>query len=84
MRLRLTPLNVLTSVLLVTLVYLLAFRDAEGWRVLGSISLIFLTVLSFVTDLIFRRFIPGLKRIWIIELLFIIFAAVMMVLVQRI
>lgn len=84
MKLRLTPLNMLTSALLVSVVYLLVFRDSEGWRVLGSISLVVLAALSFFTDLIFRRFIKDIKRIWIIELLFIIFAAVLMVLLQRI
>lgn len=84
MKLRLTPLNMLTSALLVSVVYLLVFRDSEGWRVLGSISLVALAAISFLTDLIFRRFVKDLKRIWIIELLFIIFAAVSMVLLQRI
>lgn len=84
MKLRLTPLNMLTSALLVSVVYLLVFRDSEGWRVLGSISLVALAAISFLTDLIFRRFVKDLKRIWIIELLFIIFAAVLMVLLQRI
>ena len=84
MKLRLTPLNILTSALLVSVVYLFVFRDSEGWRVLGSISLVVLAALSFFTDLIFRRFIKDIKRIWIIELLFIIFAAVLMVLLQRI
>ena len=47
MKLRLTPLNILTSALLVSVVYLFVFRDSEGWRVLGSISLVVLAALSF-------------------------------------
>jgi len=84
LKLRLTPLNILTSALIVSIIYLLIYRDAEGWRVLGTIPLILLTVLSFVTDLIFRRFVNDIKRIWIIELVFIIFATILMLLIQKI
>lgn len=82
MKLRLTPLNILTSVIVVSIIYLLIYRDTEGWRVLGTIPLILLAVLSFITDLLFRRFIKDIKRIWIIELVFIIFAAILMLLIQ--
>ncbi|MGV3507700.1 MAG: hypothetical protein ACO1N7_00320 [Sphingobacteriaceae bacterium] len=83
MKLRLTPLNILTSIILVSIVYLLIYQDTEGWRVLGTVSLIVIAILCFITDLIFRRFVKDLKRIWIIELVFIIFAAVLMVLIGR-
>lgn len=83
MKLRLTPLNILTSIILVSIAYLLIYQDAEGWRVLGTVSLIVIAILCFITDLIFRRFVKDLKRIWIIELVFIIFAAVLMVLIGR-
>ena len=79
---RLTPLNILTSVCLVCVCYLLLFTDSEGWIILGSIPLLILSVLSFITDLIFRRFIQDLKRIWIIEILFIIFALVLYMLIE--
>ena len=84
MSIRLTPLNILTSVLLVAIAYLFIYQDNEGWRVLGSVSVLGLALLSFITDLIFRRLIKDLKRIWIVELVFIIFAAVLMVLLQKI
>ena len=83
MKLRLTPLNILTSIILVSIAYLLIYQDTEGWRVLGTVSLIVIAILCFITDLIFRRFVKDLKRIWIIELVFIIFAAVLMVLLGR-
>ena len=83
MKLRLTPLNILTSIILVSIAYLLIYQDAEGWRLLGTVSLIVIAILCFITDLIFRRFVKDLKRIWIIELVFIIFAAVLMVLIGR-
>ena len=82
MKLRLTPLNLLTSALIVSIIYLLIYKDAEGWRVLGTIPLIFLALLSFIADLIFRRFVKEIKRIWIIEVVFIIFATILMLLIQ--
>ena len=82
MKLRLTPLNILTSALIVSIIYLLIYRDDEGWRVLGTVPLMFLALLSFLTDLIFRKFIKDIKRIWIIELVFIIFATILMLLIQ--
>ncbi len=82
MKLRLTPLNIVSSLLLVSIAYLLLFSDENGFRELGSIPLIIMLFLSFITDQIFRRFIPELKRIWLIELLFLIFVALLMVLIK--
>lgn len=82
MKLRLTPLNILTSLLIVSIAYLLLFPDDNGFRKLGSIPLIILLILSFITDQVFRRYIPDLKRIWLIELLFLIFVAVLMILIK--
>ncbi|MFA6946166.1 MAG: hypothetical protein WC220_09715 [Pedobacter sp.] len=82
MNLRLTPLNIVSSVLLVGSAWLFIFPDENGFRELGSIPLIVLLILSFFTDQVFRRLIPELKRIWLIELLFLIFVAVLMVLIK--
>lgn len=82
MKLRLTPLNIVSSLLLVSIVYLILFPDENGFRHLGSIPLIILLILSFITDQVFRRFISELKRIWLIEILFLIFVAVLMVLIK--
>lgn len=83
MKLRLTPLNILTSALLVAMGYLIISQDKEGWRILGSIPLLILAVLSFITDLFFRKYLNDLKRIWIIEIVFIIFATVLVILIQQ-
>ncbi len=82
MKLRLTPLNIVSSLILVSIAYLLLFPDENGFRELGSIPLIILLILSFITDQVFRRFIPMLKRIWLIELLFLIFVAVLTILIK--
>ncbi|MEJ7778150.1 MAG: hypothetical protein WKF68_01065 [Daejeonella sp.] len=82
MTLRFTPLNIISSVLLVSIAYLLLYPDENGWRQLGSIPLVILFVLSFISDLIFRRLIQDLKRIWLFELLFIIFVAILIALIR--
>ncbi len=82
MTLRFTPLNIISSVLLVSIAYLLIYPDENGWRQLGSIPLVILFVLSFISDLIFRRLIQDLKRIWLFELLFIIFVATLIALIR--
>ncbi|SDL77938.1 hypothetical protein SAMN05421813_102121 [Daejeonella rubra] len=82
MKLRLTPLNILTSLLIVSAAFLPQFPDVKGFRELGRIPLFILIILCFITDQVFRRFIPELKRIWLIELLFLIFVAVLMILIK--
>ena len=82
MKLRLTPLNIVSSLLLVSIAYQLFLPHEIGFNELGSITLLILLILSFVTDQIFRRLIPQLKRIWLIELLFLIFVAVLMILIK--
>lgn len=82
MILRLTPLNIVTSVLLVSIVYLLLFPDEHGWRYLGAIPLAAMLLVSFISDLLFRRLIVDLKRIWLFELLFLIFVVILILLIK--
>lgn len=84
MNIRLTPLNIVCAVLLFSAVYLIVLADQEGWRLLGTIPLLVLTVISFAADIFFRRAFVSLKRIWIVELVFIIFAVVLMFLIRQI
>ena len=83
MSIRITPLNITSSTLLVSAAYLVIFADREGWRLLGTIPLLSMAVISIVADLLFRRAIVNLKRIWIVESLFIIFVGVLMLLLGR-
>jgi len=82
MKLRLTPLNIFTSLLLVSTVFLPLSSDGNLFRKIGGIPLIIMVILSFITDQVFRRYIPEIKRIWLIELLFLIFVAVLMILIK--
>jgi len=81
MSLRLTPLNIISSVSLVSIAYLLIFPDKELFRP-GFIPLAAMLVMSLISDLVFRRLIIDLKRIWLIELLFIIFVIVLVLLIR--
>lgn len=83
MRFNVTPLNILVAVLLTAIAYLLLFPDEAGWRLLGSVSLIMLGVVCFLSDLVFRFFIKDLKRIWIVEICFLIFAFVLIIIIKR-
>lgn len=84
MKLRFTPLNILAAALLTAIAYLLIFPDENGWRMLGSVSLALMLASTVITDLIFRFFFKELKRIWIVELVFLIFAAVFIILLQKV
>lgn len=83
MKLRLTPLNIASALLLVLLIspWLPGAETKTG--VANAVLLCVLTLLSFVADILFRSFLRNLKRIWIIELLFIIFAAVLILIIHQ-
>ena len=82
MNLRLTPLNIVTSVLLISIVYLFIFADENGWRYLGAVPLVIMLIISFISDLLFRRLIIDLKRIWLFELLFLIFVVILILMIK--
>lgn len=84
MKVRVTPLNILSAGLFTAIAYLLIFPDQNGWRVLGSVSLGLMLASTLITDVIFRFFFRDLKRIWIVELVFLIFAALFIIILQKI
>jgi hypothetical protein len=81
MNLRLTPLNVVSSILIVGAAYLLIYPN-EHRAYPGILSLLLLFVLCFISDIVFRRLIRDLKRIWLFELLFIIFVGFLILLIR--
>ncbi len=80
--LRLTPLNILSGILLAAIGYLLSFADGTGWRQLGTVPLICLLGLSLISDLLFRFTLNNLKRIWIVECLFLIFVLLILFIIR--
>jgi hypothetical protein len=75
---RLTPLNIISSLLLVGSAYVLTGRNDQ----LEFMPLLALLILSFVSDLLFRRLVRDIKRIWLFELLFIIFVGMLILLIR--
>jgi hypothetical protein len=88
MKLRLTPLNIVTAFALALLIVLLVQpKPAAGQHIdvsaLHQLLLAALIVVTFVSDLIFRFTLKQLKRIWIVELIFIAIAVILFLLLQK-
>ena len=81
MNLRLTPLNIVVALLIVSAIYLPTIPVLKGMPELGRIPLFIMMILCMITDQLFRRYIAKLKRIWLIEFLFLIFVAILIVLI---
>ncbi len=82
MNLRLTPLNIVVALLIVSAIYLPTIPVVKGMPELGRIPLFIMIILCLITDQVFRKYIPKLKRIWLIEFLFLIFVAILIVLIK--
>jgi len=82
MNLRLTPLNIVVALLIVSAIYLPTLPVVKGMPELGRIPLFIMITLFLVTDQVFRRYITKLKRIWLIEFLFLIFVVVLILLMK--
>lgn len=87
MKFRLTPLNIVTALGLALLVASF-FEPATGR---GQVNfggfykwlLLALVVVTFVSDLVFRFALKSLKRIWIIELVFIAATVILILILQK-
>lgn len=89
MKLRITPLNIVGAASLgLVVVNLFSTHEHAAKRVdLSSFYLLILgclIVVTFITDLIFRFTLKDLKRIWIVELVFIFIAAILMLILQKV
>jgi hypothetical protein len=86
--LRLTPLNVVSALLLLTAIYVFIYgAGIVGMQVhylgsaIGWIFLLFAFVVSFL-DLMLRNFFPQTKKLWIVELSFITLTLIIFLLVR--
>lgn len=89
MSLRITPLNIVSAIGLgLVTVYLLSEKTTAPRQInmSGFYLLILgcLIVVTFVTDLIFRFTLKDIKRIWVVELIFIVIAAILMLILQKV
>jgi hypothetical protein len=88
LKVKLTPLNVVSALCLTAAVFLLINRkqtlevtpDAlidlmAGLSVLAAI-------ISFISDQIFRKFIPNLKKLWIVEGVLVIFIVILILIIK--
>lgn len=90
MRFKLTPLNIVAAMgLLAALLLLLnqfqiiAFQ-VSGMKALFVILFFMISLVAFVSDLIFRKIITSLKRLWIIELTLITLTVVIIIVLKNI
>lgn len=77
-RLRLTPLNIVSAVFLVIAIYLLLEKkQPRGTAMYINLSgmlvgfSFLIAIVCFISDQIFRKFVPELKKIWILECFFV-------------
>ncbi|WP_316806371.1 hypothetical protein [Pedobacter agri] len=88
MKLRITPLNIIGAIGLGLAAFnILSEKDTAPRQVdmSGFYLLILgcLILVTFVTDLIFRFTLKDLKRIWIVESVFILFTAILILIIQK-
>ncbi|QXU42620.1 hypothetical protein [Pedobacter sp. D749] len=89
MNFRITPLNIVSAIGLGLVVVNLFSEKSTAPRhvnmdgfyllVLGCLILV-----TFITDMIFRFTLKDIKRIWIVELIFIFIAAILMLILQKV
>lgn len=88
MKVRLTPLNIVSAICLVIAIMLLINKKDEGNPKYVDITGIligfsFLTaVVAFISDQIFRRFILNLKKLWVVEGVLIIFIIILIFIIK--
>ncbi|MDN3588396.1 hypothetical protein QWY86_17060 [Pedobacter aquatilis] len=89
MKLRVTPLNIISAVSLgLVVVNIFSSKsdapkqiDMSGFYLLILACLILVT---FITDLVFRFTLKDLKKIWIVESIFIVITVILMVILQKV
>lgn len=86
MKVKLTPLNIISALGLVAAVLYLTNRKDGPQRldisgILVGFSLL-VAVIAFTSDLIFRKFIPSLAKLWIIEGVLIVFIIILILLIN--
>ncbi|PWS31302.1 hypothetical protein [Pedobacter paludis] len=88
MNLRITPLNIITAIAFAFLVVSIFQTKTAGQHFdMGAFYKLILgclIVVTFITDLIFRSSFKDLKRIWIVEFVFIVIAAILMLILQKV
>ncbi|WP_432713401.1 hypothetical protein [Pedobacter sp.] len=85
-KLRLTPLNIITAMALIASIYFV--YKGFGNKMYHGLNVLFFglsllgTLVSFISDLIFRKMIPSLKNLWIVEGAFLVFTIVLLLIIK--
>ena len=88
MKLRLTPLNIVSVALLVSTFYYYYIIEHNSYTRQGEWDILLmgiygtLAIISIIADLVFRRLLTDIKRIWVIEVLFIILVVILLTLIN--
>lgn len=89
MKVKLTPLNIVSSTSLVLAVWLLlkdtpTGSDRQVVQATGFLTgfCLLVAVVAFVSDLIFRKMIPSVRKIWIIEGVLIVFIIILIFIIR--
>lgn len=87
MKFRITPLNIVGAVSLCLAVYLFVkpASSLSGFEINKFYILLLcgLAVVTFITDMIFRFTLKDLKKIWIVEGVFIVLAVISTLILQK-
>ena len=86
MKIKLTPLNIVSAICLVVAGLLLfSQKDQQVGHPQFTLLLAgvngLAAIIFFISDLIFRRFIPSLKKLWIVEGALVVFIVVLVLII---
>jgi len=88
LKVKLTPLNIVSAICLVIAVLLLINKKEEGnakyvdiTGILAGFSFL-ASVVAFISDQIFRRFILNLKKLWVVEGVLVIFITILIFIIK--
>jgi hypothetical protein len=88
LKVKLTPLNIVSAICLVIAIMLLINKKEEGNPKYVDITGILIgfsaltAIVAFVSDQIFRRFILNLKKLWVVEGVLIIFIIILIFIIK--
>lgn len=87
MKLRITPLNIVAagSAVMCAYYYLTPMDRVTHINTNNLIAylLIFVVLVAFVTDLVFRFFFKEIRKIWLVEMVFIMLTTVVFLILQK-
>ncbi|MBD3750668.1 MAG: hypothetical protein IE931_14365 [Sphingobacteriales bacterium] len=85
-KIRITPLNIVVALCFTYVIYCILGLEKANPGTSITIKVIYtlaLTLIIFITDILFRRFIMSMKWLWMIEGSFVLIIIVMMVIFQN-